>query len=40
MDNTVVTGDFILTASVATTPTNSPFNDFSIVFGYQDPLNY
>ena len=38
--NAAVTGDFTLTASAATTPTDSPFNDFSIVFGYQDPANY
>ena len=40
MDNTLVTGDFVLTVSAATTPTDSPFNDFSIVFDYQDPSNY
>jgi hypothetical protein len=38
--NATVTGDFILTASASTTPTDSPFNDFSIVFGFQDPANY
>jgi hypothetical protein len=37
---TVVTGDFVLSALAATTPTASLFNDFSIVFGYQDPTNY
>ncbi len=38
--DTVVTGDFTLTATASTTPTDSPFNDFSIVFGYRDPENY
>ncbi len=38
--DTVVTGDFTLTATASTTPTDSPFNDFSIVLGYQDPQNY
>ena len=37
---TVVAGDFTLTALAGTTPTSSPFNDFSIVFDYQDPANY
>ncbi len=37
---TVVTGDFTLSASAASTPTDSRFNDFSVVFGYQDPANY
>ena len=31
---TVVTGDFTLSASAATTTTDSPFNDFAIVFDY------
>ncbi len=38
--STVVTGDFTLSASASSTPTDSRFNDFSIVFGYQDPANY
>lgn len=38
--NAVVTGDFTVTASGSTTSTDSPFNDFSLVFGYQDPSNY
>lgn len=37
---TVVTGDFVLRASAGTTPTDSPFNDFSVVFGYRDPADY
>lgn len=37
---TVVTGDFTLTATASTTPTDSPFNDFSVVYGYRDPANY
>ena len=36
----VVTGDFTLTALASTTATDSPFNDFSVVFGYRDPANY
>jgi hypothetical protein len=36
----VVDGDFTLTALASTNPTNAPFNDFSIVFGFQDPSNY
>lgn len=40
VDDTVVTGDFTLTASAATTPTASPFNDFSVVFGFQGPADY
>jgi hypothetical protein len=36
----VVTGDFTLTALGSTTATDSPFNDFSVVFGYRDPANY
>ena len=36
----VIDGDFTLTALASTTPTDSPFNDFSIVFGFQDPSNY
>jgi hypothetical protein len=36
----VITGDFTLRASASTTPSDSPFNDFSVVFGYQDPANY
>jgi hypothetical protein len=36
----IVTGDFTLTALGSTTATDSPFNDFSIVFGYQDPADY
>ena len=40
VDDTVVAGDFTLTASAATTATDSPFNDFSVVFGYRDPADY
>ena len=36
----VVTGDFTLTALGSATATDSPFNDFSVVFGYRDPANY
>jgi len=36
----VVTGDFTLTALASATATDSPFNDFSVVFGYRDPENY
>ena len=36
----IIDGDFTLTALASTTPTDSPFNDFSIVFGFQDPSNY
>ena len=36
----IIDGDFTLTALASTTPTESPFNDFSIVFGFQDPSNY
>ena len=35
-----MTGDFTLTASAATTPTASPFNDFSVIFGFRDPADY
>ncbi|MFP2908047.1 hypothetical protein ACLESD_23955 [Pyxidicoccus sp. 3LFB2] len=38
--NTVVTGDYVLTAEGKTTPTTSAWNDFSIVFSYQDAQNY
>lgn len=38
--NTRLTGDFILRASGSTTSTSSSWNDFSIVFGYQDNSNY
>jgi hypothetical protein len=40
VDDTVVTGDFTLTASAAATATDSPFNDFSVIFGYRDPADY
>jgi hypothetical protein len=35
-----VIGDFTLTALASATATDSPFNDFSVVFGYRDPANY
>jgi hypothetical protein len=39
--NTAVTGDFILSADGKTTPTStSNWNDFSIIFNYQDASNY
>ena len=33
----IVTGDFTLTALGSTTATDSPFNDFSLIFGFRDP---
>jgi hypothetical protein len=36
----MIDGDFTLTTLASTTPSDSPFNDFSIVFGFQDPSNY
>ena len=36
----VVTGDFTLTALGSTTATDSPFNDFSVVFGYRGRADY
>jgi hypothetical protein len=36
----VVTGDFTLNATGSTTASDSPFNDFSVVFGYQNPADY
>jgi hypothetical protein len=36
----VIDGDFTLTTLASTTPTDSPFNDFSIVFDFQDVSNY
>ena len=39
--NTVVTGDFVLTVDgKATNTTTSAWNDFSVVFNYQDAQNY
>jgi hypothetical protein len=38
--NTVVAGDFTLTAAASTTPTSSRFNDFSVIFGFRDASNY
>jgi hypothetical protein len=38
--STRLTGDFTLTASGSTTATTSAWNDFSVVFGYQDSANY
>ena len=35
-----VTGDFTLTALASATETDSPFNDFSVVFGYRNPDSY
>lgn len=37
---TNVPNDFILTADASTVPTDSSFNDFSIVFGFLDQNNY
>ncbi len=36
----LVSGDFTLSALASTTATGSPFNDFSVVFGYRDQANY
>lgn len=38
--DTDLTGDFTVSALASTTPSGSLFNDFSVVFGYQDPSNY
>ena len=38
--NAALTGDFTLTAAGSTTATTSAWNDFSVVFGYQDTANY
>jgi hypothetical protein len=38
--NTAVTGDFILTVDGKATPTTNAWNDFSVVFSYQDAQNY
>jgi hypothetical protein len=38
--DTVVDGDFVLTTTASTTATDSPFNDFSVVFGYVGPADY
>lgn len=35
-----VTGDFTLSARARATATASAWNDFSVIFGYQDPGNY
>lgn len=38
--NTNVAGDFVLTADGSVASTSNAFNDFSILFGYQDTNNY
>ena len=38
--NTVVTGNFTLTADAKVTASSSSWNDFAIVFGYQNATNY
>jgi parallel beta-helix repeat protein len=38
--NTNVTGDFVLTADASVVSTTNAFNDFSILFDYQDTDNY
>lgn len=38
--NTTVSGDFTLTAEAKVTQTSNAFNDFSIIFGYQNTDNY
>ena len=35
-----VSGDFALTASASVVPTTSNFDDFSIIFNFQNPQNY
>lgn len=38
--NTSVAGDFTLTADASVAQTSNAFNDFSVLFGYQDADNY
>lgn len=38
--NTIVTGDFILTAKAKVKGSSSPEDDFSIIFNFTDPNNY
>ncbi len=38
--NTNVAGDFTLTADASVASTSNAFNDFSVLFGYQDTNNY
>ena len=38
--NTVVSGDFTLTADAKVTGSSSTWNDFAIIFGWQDANNY
>ena len=38
--NTTVTGDFTLTVDCKVTGTSSTWNDFAIIFGWQDASNY
>lgn len=38
--NTTVSGDWTLTVDAATTATSSVWNDFGIIFGYQNSTNY
>ena len=38
--NTNVAGDFVLTSDASVASTSNAFNDFSILFGYQDTNNY
>ena len=37
---TAIAGDFTLSALGSTTPTDSPFNDFSLIFGFRNPTDY
>lgn len=37
---TYVAGDFVMTATGRTKATSNPFNDFSVLFSYDDPDNY
>jgi hypothetical protein len=37
---TPVPGDFTLRVTASVVATDSPFNDFSVVYGYRDPANY
>src|SRR5687767_9695830 len=38
--NTTVSGDWTLTVDASTTATTSAWNDFGIIFGYQNSTNY
>src|SRR5687767_13862533 len=38
--NTTVSGDWTLTVDASTTATTSAWNDFAVIFGYQNSTNY